>query len=76
MSEYEKVFSMVAMHYLTEPLPDDWHDWDDGRQNEFVDDHRWELVENWPLGELYDEMESFTSEIIRYANSTKEDKND
>lgn len=75
MTKYEKVFSMVAMHYLTEPLPDDWHGWDEERQDVFIENHRWELVENWPLAELYDEIENFTSEIIRYANSIKENEN-
>lgn len=76
MPEYEKVFSMVANHYLTKPLPDIWHLWEPEKQDAFINENRWELVEDWPMGDIYDEMENFTSEIIRYANAIKESNDD
>ena len=48
----EKDIQWASQHFLTDSLPDDWQKMSDEEVDEFIENHKWQLVEDWDVDDI------------------------
>ena len=58
--------------FLTEPFPDDYDQWDNGKLDDFIQDHIWEPFEDYDASFIWEQIEHLALSVRNYM----EDSND
>ena len=61
--EWRKLFARISAHYLTERLPDNWHEMSDDALDKFFEEHAWEPFEYWDTDDVFDQIATVTNEV-------------
>lgn len=64
----------ASAHYLTDPIPEEFFDWDQKKQNLFLEDYAWEPFEACDGEELYQHIDSLALDMMNIANEKKCEK--
>jgi len=75
------IFQRKSGEFLTEEVPNDWeHDMDDAAKIEFINEHRWELLEDLDYSNIVELIENSTigtvRELARHGITVTGDIND
>ena len=69
--EWRKLFARMSCHFLTERLPDNWHEMSDNALDEFFEKHVWEPFEYWDTDDVFDQIASVTNEAFEFFEEQK-----
>jgi len=58
-----QILQTVSAGYLTEPLPDDWHELSEEEQETFLRNNAWEPFEYWPEWDVYEAILALTYNV-------------
>jgi hypothetical protein len=53
-----RLLQMASEHFLTEGIPDKWDNMTGEEQDEFLDDHVWEPLEDMGSGQIWEIIEN------------------
>ena len=71
---YEKIFARMSGHFLAAHLPDDWHEWEEEKLEQYMLDNHWEPFEYWDVHDMYELIDGLTVDVIDLMS--KETNND
>jgi len=60
-------------HYLTEHFPPEFADWEEGKVDKFIDEHRWQPFEGHPISDIWENIQSLADNVRRYIKETSND---
>jgi len=63
--EYKEIYQTASGSYLTECVPYNFLDLEDWEQDEFIQDHQWEVVENYGCCEVAGWIASSADAVVR-----------
>jgi len=66
--QLEYYFIAASSHVLFTDLPKGFHEWEEEKLNEFLQDHAWEPFEGFSADLLYNHIEDIAMTIQRIAN--------
>lgn len=49
-------------------LPDNWHEWDEEKLFNWLDDNAWEPLEYWPPQDVWDLIDAEALALVKFAN--------
>ena len=55
---YEISMVVASNTFLTTPLPDNWHTWEDKEQDSFVTDNAWQPFENADAKSIWEHIDN------------------
>ena len=61
----------ASAHYLTDPIPEEFFDWDYNKQNDFLQDYAWEPFEDCAGEELYRRIDNLALDMMNIAHEKK-----
>lgn len=64
----------ASAHYLTDPIPEEFFDWDHNKQNLFLEDYAWEPFEACDGEELYQHIDHLALDMMNIADEKKCEK--
>ncbi len=67
----KEAFALASGHFLTDQLPDEFEKWNETQRLRFVENHKWQPFEYWDPADIYDEIQSLASAMIRFAGKYK-----
>jgi len=63
LSFEDECFQWASGFYCTNNLPDEWFNWDDEKQDEWLEDNKWEPFEYYSPKDVWAEIASLSSRI-------------
>ena len=66
---YDKVFQRASNDFLTKQVPDNWCEMDEEEQDEFINTHKWHLMEQASPGFVIDLIENSTAGTIEFLKA-------
>ena len=60
--------------FLTQGLPDDYDQWDNGKFDEFIDDHKWEPFEDYDPSFIWEQIEHLELSVRNYMENSNAKK--
>ena len=73
LSFEDECFQWASGFYLTDNCPDEYFNWDDEEQTEWIDEHKWEPFEFWDSDDVCEQICSL-SNWIENGNYPKKEK--
>ena len=64
---YEQSMIVASGTFLTTPLPDNWHTWEDKEQDSFVTDNAWEPFENADAKSIWEHIDHLARDFKSVA---------
>ncbi len=64
----DKDMQWASQHFLTESLPDDWQKMSDEEVDEFIENHKWQLVEDWDSDDIWQQIGQIARSMRSYIN--------
>lgn len=58
-----KLFQRLSGHFLSEHLPENWHEMSDEELNDFIEVNAWEPIEHLNTGEIFELIDTLTTEV-------------
>ena len=62
----DKDIQWASQHFLTESLPDDWQKMSDEEVDEFIENHKWQLVEDWEVRDIWQQIGQVARSMRNY----------
>jgi len=66
--DYEKLFSAISGHFLTQELPDSWPDFDDEHLEKWFTEHAIDTYEYWDWTAVFDQVKEITETVMETNN--------
>jgi 3'-phosphoadenosine 5'-phosphosulfate sulfotransferase (PAPS reductase)/FAD synthetase len=71
----DKDIQWASQHFLTDSLPDDWQKMSDKEVDEFIENHKWQPIEDWEIDDIWQQIgqiaRSMRSYIKKQASEQK-----
>tara|TARA_B100000287_G_scaffold323293_1_gene307302 strand:+ start:1291 stop:1644 length:354 start_codon:yes stop_codon:yes gene_type:complete len=76
LSFADQCFQWASGFYCTKHVPDEWFNWDDEKQDEWLEDNKWEPFEYYSPKDLCGEIAALSSRIENcdYPQNKEENK--
>jgi len=75
MTEEDRDIQWASQHFLTDSLPDDWQNMKNEKIDEFIENHKWQLIEDWEIDDIWQQIgqiaRSMRSYIKKQASEQK-----
>ena len=75
MTEEDKDIQWASQHFLTDSLPDDWQNMKNEKIDEFIENHKWQPIEDWEIDDIWQQIgkiaRSMRSNIKKQASEQK-----
>lgn len=65
--DYDEAVIEASGQFLTSHLPEDWQEWEDDEQDEFIIDHAWQPFEYWEAKDIWSEIDQLASVFVRIS---------
>ena len=62
----DKDIQWASQHFLTDSLPDDWQKMSDEEVDEFIENHKWQLVEDWDVDDIWQQIGQIARSMRSY----------
>ena len=62
----DKDIQWASQHFLTDSLPDDWQKMSDKEVDEFIENHKWQLVEDWDVADIWQQIGQLARRMTSY----------
>lgn len=69
--EYDKLFTAISGHFLTQELPLNWRDFNDDYLEEWFTECALEIYEYWDWKDVYAQVESVTHTVTEFMAKEK-----
>jgi len=66
-----QAYITASKFYLCEPLPEDFDELDEQEVTDFIQDNRWEPLEQWEPHGIWELIEDLASEFLTITNTDK-----
>ena len=70
----DKDIQWASQHFLTESLPDDWQKMSDEEVDEFIENHKWQLVEDWDIDDIWQQIGQIARSMRDYIKHEQASK--
>lgn len=70
----EQALIRASAHYLTEPIPEDFFDWNEQKQNTFLTLNAWQPFEEYPPEDIYQCIDDLALDMMNIACEKKCEK--
>ena len=70
----EQALIRASAHYLTEPIPEDFFDWAESKQNIYIAVHAWQPFEEFCPEDIYQMIDDLALDMMNIANEKKCEK--
>ena len=64
----------ASQHFLTESLPDDWQKMSDEEVDEFIENHKWQFVEDWDVDDIWQQIGQVARSMRDYIKHEQANK--
>jgi len=75
MTEEDRDIQWASQHFLTNSLPDDWQNMENEKIDEFIENHKWQPIEDWEIDDIWQQIgqiaRSMRSYIKKQASEQK-----
>jgi predicted phosphoadenosine phosphosulfate sulfurtransferase len=75
MTEEDRDIQWASQHFLTDSLPDDWQNMESEKIDEFIENHKWQPIEDWEIDDIWQQIgqiaRSMRSYIKKQASEQK-----
>ena len=75
MTEEDRDIQWASQHFLTDSLPDDWQNMENEKIDEFIENHKWQPIEDWEIDDIWQQIgqiaRSMRSYIKKQASEQK-----
>ena len=61
----EQAIIRSSAHYLCDPIPEEFFDWDHNKQNLFLEDNAWEQFSSCDGDELYQHIDNLALDMMK-----------
>jgi hypothetical protein len=70
----EQALIRASAHYLTDPIPEEFFDWNELKQDVFLEDNAWQPFEEFPPELLYQFIDELALDMMNIAGEKKCEK--
>ena len=68
MTEEDRDIQWASQHFLTDSLPDDWQNMKNEKIDEFIENHKWQLIEDWEIDDIWQQIGQIARSMRSYIN--------
>ena len=61
----------ASSHFLTSSLPSNWHKWSEKKLDNFLEEHKWQMVEDWSIDDLWQQIGQVARSMRDYINKER-----
>jgi hypothetical protein len=70
----DKDIQWASQHFLTESLPDDWQKMSDEEVDEFIENHKWQPIEDWEVKDIWQQIGQIARSMRDYIKHEQANK--
>tara|TARA_R110000823_G_scaffold21687_1_gene65492 strand:+ start:43 stop:267 length:225 start_codon:yes stop_codon:yes gene_type:complete len=70
----DKDIQWASQHFLTESLPDDWQKMSDEEVDEFIENHKWQPIEDWEVEDIWQQIGQIARSMRDYIKHEQANK--
>jgi 3'-phosphoadenosine 5'-phosphosulfate sulfotransferase (PAPS reductase)/FAD synthetase len=71
MTEEDRDIQWASAHFLTDSLPDDWQNMENEEIDEFIENHKWQPIEDWEIDDIWQQIGQVARSMRSYINKQK-----
>ena len=64
----DKDIQWASQHFLTDSLPNDWQKMSDEEVDDFIENHKWQFVEDWDVDDIWQQIGQIARSMRSYIN--------
>tara|TARA_R110001583_G_scaffold88142_2_gene228926 strand:- start:24 stop:254 length:231 start_codon:yes stop_codon:yes gene_type:complete len=68
MTEEDRDIQWASQHFLTDSLPDDWQNMENEKIDEFIENHKWQPIEDWEIDDIWQQIGQIARSMRSYIN--------
>ena len=72
----DKDIQWASQHFLTDSLPNDWQKMSDEEVDDFIENHKWQFVEDWDVDDIWQQIGQIARSMRRYINEQAKEQNE
>jgi len=66
MTEEDRDIQWASQHFLTNSLPDDWQNMENEKIDEFIENHKWQPIEDWEIDDIWQQIGQIARSMRSY----------
>ena len=72
----DKDIQWASQHFLTDSLPNDWQKMSDEEVDDFIENHKWQFVEDWDVDDIWQQIGQIARSMRSYINEQAKEQNE
>ena len=68
MTEEDRDIQWASQHFLTDSLPDEWQNMENEKIDEFIENHKWQPIEDWEIDDIWQQIGQIARSMRSYIN--------
>ncbi len=72
----DKDIQWASQHFLTDSLPNDWQKMSDEEVDDFIENHKWQFVEDWDVDDIWQQIGQIARSMRSYINEQAREQNE
>ena len=72
----DKDIQWASQHFLTDSLPNDWQKMSDEEVDDFIENHKWQFVEDWDVDDIWQQIGQIARSMRSYIINKAREQNE